>query len=284
MVVSGLLDRVERMHALDRVGDPLLRAVGAVFKGRLRDLLHGKWLGHPLHPAVMQVPFGAWASAGILDAVPGSEQAATVLVGVGTAAAVPAAVTGFNDWSTLSPEQRRVGLIHAAVNVVAVGLFTASLVDRLTGHTTRAKRLSYAGIGVVSASAWVGGHLAYRQAASVNEAAPQLHRIPQGWHDVCGYGALTEGQPLVSHIAETPVLVTRTDGSVHVMVEHCGHNSGPLGDGEFTKVDGADCVVCPWHGSTFRLDDGSVVEGPAATAQPMLRTRVVDGRVQAALP
>jgi nitrite reductase/ring-hydroxylating ferredoxin subunit/uncharacterized membrane protein YuzA (DUF378 family) len=284
MVVSTLLDRAERAHALDRVGDPLMRAVRALFHGRLSDLLHGKWLGHPLHPAVMQVPFGSWTSAGILDALPGCEPAATVLVGVGTATAVPAAITGFNDWADLSPEQRRVGVIHAAVNAVAVGLFTASLVARLKGHKTRGKRLSYAGLGVVSASAWVGGHLAYRQAASVNEAAPLLRRIPEGWHDLCGYGSLTEGKPVVSHIGETPVLVTRTDGSVHVMLEHCGHQTGPLGDGEFTKVDGSDCVVCPWHGSTFRLDDGSVVSGPAATSQPMLRTRVVDGRVQAALP
>src|SRR5262245_60218719 len=114
MVVSGLLDRVERVHVLDRIGDPLLRGVSAIFRGRLRDLLHGKWLGHPLHPAVVQVPFGAWTSAAILDAVPGRAPAADLLVGVGTATAVPAAITGFNDWSTLTPEQRRVGLIHAA--------------------------------------------------------------------------------------------------------------------------------------------------------------------------
>jgi nitrite reductase/ring-hydroxylating ferredoxin subunit len=43
-------------------------------------------------------------------------------------------------------------------------------------------------------------------------------------------------------------------------------------------------VVCPWHGSTFRLSDGAVVRGPAATDQPLLRTRVISGRVQAALP
>jgi nitrite reductase/ring-hydroxylating ferredoxin subunit len=49
-------------------------------------------------------------------------------------------------------------------------------------------------------------------------------------------------------------------------------------------VDGADCVVCPWHGSTFRLSDGAVVHGPAGTNQPMLRSRIRDGRVEASLP
>jgi nitrite reductase/ring-hydroxylating ferredoxin subunit/uncharacterized membrane protein len=284
MTVSGILDRVERLRVLDRVGDPVLRAAHAVFRGRLADVLRGVWLGHPLHPAAVQVPFGAWTSAAVLDAVPGGTPAATLLIGVGTGTAVPAAVTGVNDWSTLTPEQRRVGLVHAGANAVAVGLYAGSLVARLTGRRALGKRLSYAGLGMVSLSAYVGGHLAYRQAASVNEAAPQLHRVPDGWHDVCEYAALTEGKPLTAQIGEVPVLVSRTDGGAHVMVEHCAHNSGPLGEGQFTQVDGVDCVVCPWHGSTFRLDDGSVVHGPAASGQPMLRSRVVDGRVQAALP
>jgi nitrite reductase/ring-hydroxylating ferredoxin subunit/uncharacterized membrane protein len=284
MSLWGILDKVERLRALDRIGDPVLKVVSAVFRGRVADALHGVWLGHPLHPALVQMPFGAWTSASILDAVPGGTPAATLLIGVGTATAVPTAITGVNDWSALSPEQRRVGLVHAAGNAVAVGLYAGSLAARLTGNKALGKRLAYAGLGVVSASAYVGGHLAYRQAASVNEAAPLLHRIPEGWHDVCGYAALTEGKPLVAHVGETPLLVSRTGDAVHVMVEHCSHNTGPLGEGEFTQIDGVDCVVCPWHGSTFRLDDGGVVHGPSATGQPMLRSRVVDGRVQAALP
>jgi nitrite reductase/ring-hydroxylating ferredoxin subunit/uncharacterized membrane protein len=284
MALWGVLDRVERLHVLDRVGDPILKAANAVLRGRVADLLHGVWLGHPLHPAIVQVPLGAWTSAAILDALPGGTPAATLLIGVGTTTAPVAAVTGVTDWSALTPDQRRVGLVHLGANVVAVGLYAGSLAARLTGRKALGKRLAYAGLGVVSASAYVGGHLAYRQAASVNEAAPLLHRIPEGWHDLCGYAALTEGKPLVAHVGETPVLVTRTGGDVHVMVEHCAHNTGPLGDGQVTEIDGAECVVCPWHGSTFRLDTGAVVHGPAATDQPMLRSRVVDGRVQAALP
>ncbi|MET7747829.1 Rieske 2Fe-2S domain-containing protein [Micromonospora sp. NPDC005367] len=33
------------------------------------------------------------------------------------------------------------------------------------------------------------------------------------------------------------------------------------------QVDGQACVVCPWHGSTFRLKDGEVVHIPASTDQ-----------------
>jgi nitrite reductase/ring-hydroxylating ferredoxin subunit len=68
------------------------------------------------------------------------------------------------------------------------------------------------------------------------------------------------------------------------MIGHCAHHTGPLVEGEVVNVHGEDCVVCPWHGSAFRLADGMVVHGPAASDQPLLRTRVVDGRIQAALP
>jgi nitrite reductase/ring-hydroxylating ferredoxin subunit len=284
MALWGLLDRAERLHTLDRVGEPLRRGVQAVVRGRVRDFLHGVWLGHPVHPAGVQVPFGAWTSAAVLDAVPGAAPAATVLVAVGTATAVPAAVTGLTDWSTLSTEQRRVGLVHASAIGVAVALYAGSLAARLAGRRAWGRRLAYAGLGAVSVGAYVGGHLAYRQAAGVNQAAPLLRQIPEGWHDVCGDAALTEGKPLVSHVGDAPVLVTRTGDRVSAMIERCGHQTGPLGDGQFTRVDGVDCVVCPWHGSTFRLDTGAAVHGPADTGQPMLRTRVVDGRVQAALP
>jgi len=284
MALWGVLDRVERLHGLDKVADPLRRAVQAVVHGRLADLLHGVWLGHPLHPAGVQVPLGAWTGAAILDAVPGTGPPATLLVGVGTAAALPAAVTGLTDWSALSLEQRRVGLVHAGTMSVAVALYAGSLAARLSGRRALGKGLAYAGLGVSSLGAYAGGHLAYRQGASVNQAAPLLHQIPQGWHDVCGLAALTEGKPTVARVGDAPVLVTLTGDSVSAMIERCGHHTGPLGDGAFTRVDGEECVVCPWHGSVFRLEDGAVMHGPAATGQPMLRTRVVDGRVQAALP
>jgi nitrite reductase/ring-hydroxylating ferredoxin subunit len=284
MALWGILDRVERLHGLDRATDPLRRGVQAVVHGRLADLLHGVWLGHPLHPAGVQVPFGAWTGAAILDAVPGGGPSATLLVGVGTATAVPAAVTGLTDWSELSPEQRRVGLVHAGTMAVAVGLYAGSLAARLTGRRGRGKGLAYAGLAVASLGAYVGGHLAYRQAASVNQAVPLLHQIPDGWHDVCGFEALSEGKPTVARIGDVPILVSRAADSVSAMIERCGHQTGPLGEGAFTRVDGEDCVVCPWHGSVFRLEDGAAMHGPAATGQPMLRTRVVDGRVQAALP
>ncbi|SRR6266487_1212563 len=284
MPLRKVLDRLEMAGGLDRLSEPLRRGVRAVLRGRVRDALHGVWLGHPLHPAMVQLPVGAWASAAVLDAIPGTGPAATVLVGVGTASAVPSAVVGLNDWAALTREQRRVGLVHATANSIAVGLYTSSLAARLTGHRRLGRRLAYAGLSAAGVGAYIGGHLSYRQGAQVNEAVPFLRQVPEGWHDLCEHAALTEGKPLVARIGDVPVLVARTGDGVTAMIGHCGHNTGPLGEGEITRIDGADCVVCPWHGSTFRLADGVVVHGPAASDQPLLRSRVVEGRVQASLP
>jgi nitrite reductase/ring-hydroxylating ferredoxin subunit/uncharacterized membrane protein len=280
-----VLDRVESMRALDKVADPIQRAVLTVVRGRARDALHGVWLGHPLHPAIVPVTLGSWVSAAVLDASGGDEQAATVLVGVGAASAVPTAAAGLNDWASLSREQRRVGLVHSAGNSIALGLYVASLIARLRGRHDRGRVLGFAGLAAASVSAYVGGHLAYRQGAATNQAEPWLRQIPEGWHDVCREADLDGGTPLVAHIGEVPVLAVRDgSGDVTVMIEHCGHETGPLGHGERVMIGDTECMVCPWHGSAFSLSDGSVVRGPAATGQPLLQTRIVEGRVQVAVP
>ena len=83
--MRALLTKVEQAAGLDRTGDRLQRVVLSTLRPRrLRDLLHGVTLGHPLHPAMVQVPVGAWISAAVLDLMPGQRRPATVLVGLGT--------------------------------------------------------------------------------------------------------------------------------------------------------------------------------------------------------
>jgi nitrite reductase/ring-hydroxylating ferredoxin subunit/uncharacterized membrane protein len=284
MALRAWIDRLEMTSALDRVSDPLQRVAQKVLRGRVRDFLHGVWLGHPLHPVAVQLPVGSWTSAAVLDAIPGAAPAATVLIGVGTVSALPAAVAGLNDWSSLAPEQRRVGLVHASANTIALGLYTGSLAARLRGNQRLGRQLAYSALGVAGLGAYIGGHLSYRQSAGVSHAVPFLRQIPDGWHYLCERTALSEGKPVVAKIGDVPVLVSGTGDSVTAMIERCGHQTGPLGEGEITTVNGHECVVCPWHGSTFRLADGVVVRGPAANDQPVLRTRVVEGRVEASLP
>lgn len=285
MMLRELLNRLEQATSLDRVGDRLQAAVQSTVRPqRLRDLLHGVWLGHPLHPVLVQLPVGAFVSVGILDLLPGQRRAATTLVAVGTAATLPAAAAGLTDWSALAPEQRRVGLVHATGNTIALALYAGSLMARLRGRQTAGRALAYAGLSAAGASAYLGGHLSYKEGAQVNHAVPALRRVPEGWNAIAEFSALPDGKPAVRQVGEVPVLLYRLGNEVSAFLERCGHQLGPLGEGEVTGSGKDACVVCPWHGSAFRLSDGLVMHGPAATDQPVLRTRVVDGRVEVALP
>jgi nitrite reductase/ring-hydroxylating ferredoxin subunit len=56
----------------------------------------------------------------------------------------------------------------------------------------------------------------------------------------------------------------------------CSHAGGPLAEG---TLEG-DTIVCPWHSSAFRLADGAVRHGPAATRQVAYRARVSGEQVE----
>ncbi|PGH44021.1 Ferredoxin subunit of nitrite reductase or a ring-hydroxylating dioxygenase [Micromonospora sediminicola] len=280
-----LMTKLEQASGLDRVGDRLQRAVqGTLRSQRVRDALHGVWLGHPLHPAMVQVPVGAWISAAVVDLLPGQRRAATALVGLGTVSALPAAVAGWNDWASLSRDQRRVGLVHAGANILGLTLYAGSLAARLNGRHGLGRALAYLGLSAASGGAYLGGHLAYKQGAQVSQSVSEMHLISDGWHAVGDLGSLPQRELVTREIDDVSVILYRHGDDVTVMLERCPHQSGPLGEGEVRQIDGHACVVCPWHGSAFRLNGGEVVHGPAANDQVVLPTRVVSGRVEARLP
>jgi hypothetical protein len=113
MPMTQIVDRTATVSALDPVATKLSGLVRKVPAG-LRDLLHGVWLGHPLHPVLAQVPVGTWLSASILDALAvmtpddgrrvGVERSAEALLATGLAAVPAAAAAGSADWSQLHPE------------------------------------------------------------------------------------------------------------------------------------------------------------------------------------
>jgi nitrite reductase/ring-hydroxylating ferredoxin subunit/uncharacterized membrane protein len=280
-----ITSRLEQLHALDGVSDKLQGLVQAVAQPRaVQDFLHGTWLGHPLHPALVQVPVGAFFSAAVLDLMPGGRKAATTLIAVGTASAAPAIAAGLLDWSQMTKDRRRVGLVHATANAIALGFYGASLAARMSGRKARGTALAYTGLSMASVGAYLGGHIAYAQGGAMNQAAPEVGRVPESWTAIAQLSELPEGKPTKRELDDVPILLYRQGGRVTAMIERCAHETGPLSEGEVIGSGGDACVVCPWHGSTFRLSDGSVVHGPAANDQPLLRSRVQAGVVEVAQP
>lgn len=276
------VDSLEQARALDGPAQSLSVVLRRFLRpGRVKDMLHGVPIGHPAHPALTDIPLGCWTSAAVLDMVPGGERASRKLVATGLLTAVPTALTGLADWSSLHREQQRVGLVHAMATATAVTFYTASLIARARGRVTSGKVLGFAGLGAVLAGGYLGGHLAFRQAAGANHAESVAHLIPLGWHDLCPLDELPEGEPTHRRLGYIGLFVLRDGDEVQALADGCSHLAGPLHQGRLVDRDGDTCVVCPWHGSTFRVADGSVVHGPATARQPAFETRVNgDGMVQ----
>lgn len=155
--------RLEDTAALDgpvRALEPHIDAAfGTGFRG---SLLRGDWLGHAIHPMLTGLVLGSWTSAGVLDLLggPESRSSAQRLVGTGLLAVGPTAWTGWAEWSGAGVRDKRVGLVHAATNGVAVGLYAASWISRKRGRHESGARLAIAGSAVSGLGAYLGGHLA----------------------------------------------------------------------------------------------------------------------------
>ncbi|GAA2377864.1 Rieske (2Fe-2S) protein [Nonomuraea africana] len=277
-----LADKLEKSRAMDRPIGVLAKAVREKIRpGRLRDWLHGVPTGKPLHPALATGTIGCWMSVAVLDLVNADPKASKTLLAAGVAAAVPTAAAGLTDWSSLHREQQRVGFVHLVTNLTALGLFSGSLLLRMAGRQGAGKALSMLGLGAATVGGYLGGHMAYRQAAGANHAEQVAHLVPLGWHDLCPIKDLPEGRPVTRRLGYIQLFVLRHAGGVSVLADRCSHLAGPLHQGRVVIENGEPCVVCPWHGSTFRIADGSVKHGPATAPAPTFETRVRrDGIIQ----
>jgi nitrite reductase/ring-hydroxylating ferredoxin subunit len=278
------LDWLEDEKRLDPIVEKLRSWSLAVLRdARVRDVLHGVWLGHPLHPMLTDVPVGAWTSAAVLDLVPGSGKAPDRLIAVGAIAAVPTALAGITDWTALHEQQARVGLVHATANVSALTCYLLSLGARRKGHGVRGRALGFLGLATMLTGGALGGHLSFRLASGANHVEHVPHVVEPGWHDLGTLDDLPDGRPVVRDLDGTAVFVLRQGGDVTALADTCSHLSGPLHEGSLGSEDGEPCVTCPWHGSVFSLRDGSVVHGPATSPQPVFRSRVTAGRIEVML-
>jgi uncharacterized membrane protein len=154
---------LERVTALDAPAGVLDALSGVVSKpDGLRRTLAGEPFGHSAHPMLVQIPIGAWVSAGWLDCLPRTENSAAVLTAVGIAAALPAAAAGLIDYGTLDRRARRIAVVHAAANTISLGCQIASLRDRMTGKLRRGQWIGFAGTLTLSIGGILGGHLAHK--------------------------------------------------------------------------------------------------------------------------
>lgn len=249
---------------------------------KLSDVLHGTWLGHPLHPVLTDVTIGAWGLGALFDIFAAlfddrfARQMADRLAATGTTAAVPTLVTGLAEFSTVQWEAASTASLHGLLNNVNFVLFLMSVRDRRQGRRRRGVFLSLLAVALSVVSAWLGGHLVYTQRVGVDHSEAQG---PDDWTPVLEATELPEKELKRAEADGNPVLLYRLNGTVYAIGAVCNHVGGPLEEGTVE-----DCYVqCPWHDSAFDLRDGRVKHGPAPRPQPAFATREQDGHIEVQL-
>jgi uncharacterized membrane protein len=148
-------------------------------------VLAGRY-GHPLHPALVAVPIGAWVTSFVfdvashLDSDPGFlAHGARWLIAIGVIGALAAATVGFLDLFAIPAGTRvfRIGLVHMSINLAVTVVYAIGFVIR--GGSTGGpvgwgplalSAVALAGLGV---SGFLGGELAYRYGVRVADETTQ---------------------------------------------------------------------------------------------------------------
>lgn len=269
----AMIDALQEAQELDAVADRIRDVAQRLVRPRsVRRVLSGTDLGHPVHPALVQLPIGLWTSAWVMDLMGlGKTKAARVFVGLGVVAGLPTIASGLSDWVDTDAAESRVGVVHAASNSAALVCFSVSWLRRLRG---RHSGVFWSTLGATFAAAggFLGGHLAYALGVGVDTNAFQTG--PDEWTAARGS---VPTEPLVGRTVDgVRIMVATTDEGRFALADRCSHRGGPLSEG---TLEGG-CVTCPWHGSRFELASGVAVRGPASIPQPVYESRVVADKLE----
>lgn len=263
------------------VMDAVYRVLGRPGK-LLQDFLNGSWLGHSLHPVLVDVVVGGSTAAVLLQlltwlGVADLRVAILWILALSTLAAVSSIVTGLTDFKdTASGDERNIVGLHGLINILATLVLAVAFFAILGGGDGIGGWLLVAGYGVLSIGAFVGGHVVFKYGYMVNRNAFARGKTAKEFTAVMPAAGLVEATPVKAMLGATALVLVRRGDLVFALKETCSHAGGPLSEG---KLEG-DTIICPWHGSAFRLSDGAVRHGPAATRQVAYRARINADQVE----
>jgi nitrite reductase/ring-hydroxylating ferredoxin subunit len=291
--MERLLSVIGSQEWLDRPSYRLEHLVAIAFnalgnsRDRIANALNGVWLGHPVHPPLASLTSGAIGTTVGLDALsllprrPKQELAdasrfATRALGLGILANLGSAVTGVADWQHTHEEDRRIGLVHGAMNGLATGLYIMSWLDRRRGRHARGIVTTALGYGITVSASYMGGALVFASGIGIDQSGERLRAAD--WTPVLPVESLKNGKPQRVEVDGVGLVLCRTgtNGEVAAFGEFCPHLAAPMSDGWVDRGR----LVCPWHGSRFDVCSGAVVRGPSAAPLPRYQTRINDGMIE----
>jgi nitrite reductase/ring-hydroxylating ferredoxin subunit len=95
------------------------------------------------------------------------------------------------------------------------------------------------------------------------------------WVDVAGVDDIDEREPLAVQAHGYPIALFRVGDEISALWSRCPHAGGPLDQG-YQK---GDVVMCPWHGSMFRVTTGERLDGPSPVDATAFPVEVEDDRI-----
>ncbi|HKC90112.1 MAG TPA: Rieske 2Fe-2S domain-containing protein [Candidatus Limnocylindria bacterium] len=276
-MLHNAIERILEAQAgwADPLGKLFVAIFGALYKPVpvIKDLLNGVWLGHPLHPAITDVPIGAYVVALVLD-LSGQRTAATAAIGVGIVFMLLAALAGYADYIDLEGKSQRFGTVHSSLMLVALILYVISFLMRLGAVPSPAEVwLSAIGFLIVITAAYVGGELVYNLGTQVDRHAWRGGGTKWTALDVSD---VPPDKPTKAKAGAQTLVVVRRGKRLDALHDVCAHQGCSLSEG---KIVG-ETIECNCHGSRYRLRDGLVVHGPAVFDQPHFEVREAEGKLE----
>jgi nitrite reductase/ring-hydroxylating ferredoxin subunit/uncharacterized membrane protein len=269
----------------------------------LKDLLEGKPLRSPLHPALVHLPIALFPISVLLDwaswIFPGDGGAGLVrgafcCIVAGLATGLLAGVVGIVDYTDIRDDHpaKKIATLHLVLNLVALGLFGvgAGLRYGMPDATKTAMLplvVSLVALAVLLYSGYLGGQLVYGDGIAVGRhrrrtPIPEATIIvPVAGQDaglpvmVANDADIADGETLRVEVGGVIVTIARVEGALHAFQEFCTHRYGPLSEGALQGCE----VVCPWHNSRFDVRTGKVTHGPAKIDLRTFRVESREGKI-----
>jgi uncharacterized membrane protein len=157
----------------------------------LKKILQGRFMAHPLHPALVHLPIGFWIGSLIFDAISatqGDPAAGNFFVNagwwcmlLGCVLALPAAITGLAEFIDVPANTRvqRVALTHMTLNILVLGSYIVQLFirDRALGFVPASLlTINLVTVVVLGISGYLGGKMVFEY--GVGSHTPINPQIP----------------------------------------------------------------------------------------------------------
>jgi uncharacterized membrane protein/nitrite reductase/ring-hydroxylating ferredoxin subunit len=235
--------------------------------------------GHPLHPILVSLPIGFFAGTFFSDLaleITGRAffgQMAKYLEAGGIVFSAIAAIPGIIDYYfTVPPESSAMkrATMHGLLNFCMLSIFTVALLMRRSSGISSMVILLLDGAGVIvlTIAGWLGGTLVHRNQVGIDHRYAGAGKwkeetiSTEGTIELKGLHELAADQMKLFHIHNKRIVIGRTASGFVAFDDRCTHRGASLADG--VMICGT--VQCPWHGSQFNVETGSVNAGPAKEA------------------